>query len=260
MELVSNFIIKSGGSDFILRKRIELLKHIESTGSILQAAKEVPMSYKSAWDAIDMMNNLSPQPVLERQAGGRKGGGSKLTKFGKNLIAMYEKIDSLQDEFLKFIEQNSDIKSGEILNLQRIAMQISARNIFLGRVKSIQNGAVNSNIVITLNGGVDISSIITKTSAENLGLVEDKEVKAIIKSTSVMIAASKDIAISARNIIEGTIDEIIRGEVNAEVSLDIGGGQILTSVITANSLDTLGLKVGKTAFGVIKSSEVMIGL
>ncbi|QKF65395.1 TOBE domain-containing protein [Campylobacter corcagiensis] len=260
MELISDFIIRQNGDDMLIKKRIKLLKEIEKTGSILKAAKEIPMSYKSAWDAIDAINNLSPKPVLDRQAGGRKGGGSKLTKYGKSLVNMYEKIEKIQSEFLKFISKNTDINLGEISNLERIAMQISARNVFLGKVLSIKNDAVNSNVVVELNGGAKISSTITTTSAKNLELKEDLEVKAIIKSSSVMIAKDENITISARNIIKGEIVEISKGEVNAEVRLNIGKNQILTSVITLNSVERLGLKVGEIAFGVIKSSEIMIGL
>ncbi|NLY04122.1 MAG: TOBE domain-containing protein [Campylobacter sp.] len=260
MELVSNVIIRVNDNDFALYKRIKLLKQIDKVGSILQAAKEVPMSYKSAWDAIDMMNNLSDKPVIERKAGGRYGGGSKLTEFGRNLVKIYDKIDALQDEFIHIIEQNTDINSVEILNLQRIAMQISARNVFLGEIVSIKQGAINSDIVLKLKGGVEIASIITSTSAENLGLEVGKKAKAIIKSSSVMIANNKDIAISARNILEGSVTNIVRGKVNCEISLDIGSDQILTGVITLNSIDKLGLEVGKKACGIIKSSEVMIGL
>lgn len=260
MELISDFIIRQNGDDMLIKKRIKLLKEIEKTGSILKAAKEIPMSYKSAWDAIDAINNLSPKPVLDRQAGGRKGGGSKLTKYGKSLVNMYEKIEKIQSEFLKFISKNTDINLGEISNLERIAMQISARNVFLGKVLSIKNDAVNSNVVVELNGGTKISSTITTTSAKNLELKENLEVKTIIKSSSVMIAKDENIAISARNIIKGEIVEISKSEVNAEVRLNIGKNQILTSVITLNSVEGLGLKVGEIAFGVIKSSEIMIGL
>ena len=67
-------------------------------------------------------------------------------------------------------------------------MKISARNVLRGKVKKVVHGAVNSEIVVELSRGVEIVSIITKTSAENLGLVEGKEVSAVIKATNVMIA------------------------------------------------------------------------
>ena len=66
-------------------------------------------------------------------------------------------------------------------------MKLSARNVFKGKVKSIQHGAVNSEVIVQLPGGVDIVSIITKTAAQNLALKEGKEVYAIIKATNVIL-------------------------------------------------------------------------
>ncbi len=66
-------------------------------------------------------------------------------------------------------------------------MKISARNILKGRVKTINPGAVNTEVVVELPGGSEIVSIITKTSAESLRLVSGKEVYAIIKASNVMI-------------------------------------------------------------------------
>ena len=65
--------------------------------------------------------------------------------------------------------------------------EISARNILKGKIKKITHGAVNSEITIELLGGIEIVSIITKSSAERLGLKNGKEVSAIIKASSVMI-------------------------------------------------------------------------
>lgn len=67
-------------------------------------------------------------------------------------------------------------------------MKISARNVLKGKVKRIVHGAVNSEVVVELPGGGEITSIITKNSAENMNLKEGHEVYAVIKATSVMLA------------------------------------------------------------------------
>jgi molybdopterin-binding protein len=67
-------------------------------------------------------------------------------------------------------------------------MEISARNQLKGTVKKIEHGAVNSEVTIELDGGVQIVSIITKESAEQLKLAGDKEVYAVIKASDVMVA------------------------------------------------------------------------
>jgi molybdopterin-binding protein len=66
--------------------------------------------------------------------------------------------------------------------------------------------------------------------------------------------------ISARNILKGKIVEVHKGATVASVKIDIGGGSVLTSTITNDAVDSLGLAVGKEAYAVIKASEVMIGI
>jgi molybdopterin-binding protein len=66
-------------------------------------------------------------------------------------------------------------------------MKISARNALKGKVKRITPGAVNTEVIIELPGGVEIVSVITKTSAESLGLVVGKDAYAVIKASNVMI-------------------------------------------------------------------------
>ena len=66
-------------------------------------------------------------------------------------------------------------------------MKISARNVLKGKVKNVAHGVVNSEITVELAGGVEVVSIITKASAEHLGLAEGKEVYAVVKASNVMI-------------------------------------------------------------------------
>ena len=67
-------------------------------------------------------------------------------------------------------------------------MRISARNVLKGKVKSVNHGAVNSEIVVELPGGTQVVSIITKQSAQDLKLAEGAQVYAVIKASNVMIA------------------------------------------------------------------------
>ena len=68
-------------------------------------------------------------------------------------------------------------------------MKISARNVLKGKVKSLTHGAVNSEVVVELPGGQEIVSVLTKASAERLGLSQGKEVYAVIKASSAVLAA-----------------------------------------------------------------------
>jgi molybdopterin-binding protein len=67
-------------------------------------------------------------------------------------------------------------------------MKISARNVLKGKVKQVNTGAVNNEVIVALEGGQEIVSIITKSSSERLGLAPGKEVYAVIKASNVMIA------------------------------------------------------------------------
>jgi molybdopterin-binding protein len=66
-------------------------------------------------------------------------------------------------------------------------MKISARNALKGKVKKVTPGAVNTEVIIELPGGIEIVSVITKTSAESLGLAVGKDAYAVIKASNVMI-------------------------------------------------------------------------
>ena len=67
-------------------------------------------------------------------------------------------------------------------------MKVSARNVLKGKVRGVKHGTVNSEIIIELPGGIQIVSIITKRSAQDLRLSKGKQVYAVIKATNVMIA------------------------------------------------------------------------
>lgn len=68
-------------------------------------------------------------------------------------------------------------------------MKISARNTFKGTVKKVVTGAVNAEVTLEVAPGIEIVSIISKDSAETLGLAEGKEAYAVIKASDVMVAA-----------------------------------------------------------------------
>ena len=65
--------------------------------------------------------------------------------------------------------------------------------------------------------------------------------------------------LSARNIIKGKILEVKLGATTAHVRIDVGGGTVITSSITNEAVEALGLKVGDAAYAVIKASDVMVG-
>jgi len=73
--------------------KILLLENINSCGSISAAGRAMNMSYKRAWDLVDDINRICRRPAVERQAGGKNGGGAMLTPFGMSLVERYRKIE-----------------------------------------------------------------------------------------------------------------------------------------------------------------------
>ena len=73
--------------------KIALLEQIGSCGSISAAGRAMDMSYKRAWDLVDEINRLCGRDTVERQTGGKNGGGAVLTSFGEELIARYRRIE-----------------------------------------------------------------------------------------------------------------------------------------------------------------------
>ena len=73
--------------------KIRLLEQIASCGSISAAGRAMDMSYKRAWDLVDEINRICKRAAVERQTGGKNGGGAMLTPFGESLVTRYRKIE-----------------------------------------------------------------------------------------------------------------------------------------------------------------------
>ncbi len=72
--------------------KASLLARIAETRSISQSARQMKMSYRRAWQLIEAMNKCFRQPLVESIAGGSKGGGSRLSRMGKEVLALYNAL------------------------------------------------------------------------------------------------------------------------------------------------------------------------
>jgi molybdate transport system regulatory protein len=73
--------------------KIDLLEAIDSAGSITAAAHSLGMSYRRAWLLVDTMNRCFRSPVVEAEAGGKRGGGARLTRLGSEVAERYRRIE-----------------------------------------------------------------------------------------------------------------------------------------------------------------------
>ncbi len=98
--------IESEKQRFLGPGRVELLERIADTGSINQAAKQMGMSYKKAWEMVNSLNTQVSIPLVVTQTGGEKGGGAILTEEARQLITYYH---LLRERFQAFLEQETTL-------------------------------------------------------------------------------------------------------------------------------------------------------
>lgn len=258
MELSSPLTLEMLGQPFLLEKRISLLHAIEAQGSISKAAKEVPMSYKSAWEAVDMMNSLSPEPIVCRETGGKDGGGTTITTYGKQLLENYAVLKREHTHFLKRLSELTDIQSGAFKTIERLSLQISARNQMRAKVVSVACEYLNAKINLELKSGKVLVAVITKEAVENLNIEKDQYVTVIFKSSAVLLSEVSDATLED-NRLEGIVEKIDADIENAKVLIDIGSHDKIVSVISKEILENIKLKEGYPVRIGIEANNIMVG-
>lgn len=260
IELGGSVWLTVGGENLGGPGRIALLAQIAEQGSITHAAKAVKMSYKAAWDAIDAMNNLAGEPLVQRMAGGKGGGGTVLTQRGMQLVENFRLIEREHHRFVSELSVQAEGIADDFLLLRRMSMKTSARNHFAGQVTRVQRGSVNDEIEIEAAGGHKVVAIVTHESAEGLGLAVGAQAFALVKASSVVVVTDAEGAkFSARNRLTGKVSRLVPGAVNTEVVIDLAGGGSVAAIITNESSSTLELTEGATATAIFKASSVIVG-
>ena len=140
-------------------------------------------------------------------------------------------------------------------------MKVSARNVLPATVKSVRQGTVNAEVVMSLENGEALVATVSVESAKALGLVSGTKVMALIKASWVMLINKEEaISLSARNRLSGTVRSVRTGEVSAEVELDLTGGLTLVAVVTVRTVLDLGVRAGLPMVAVFKASHLMLAL
>jgi molybdate transport system regulatory protein len=140
-------------------------------------------------------------------------------------------------------------------------MKASARNQFTGTVSEVLLGAVNAEVHINLKGGQMIVAAITKESIDVLAIKKGIEVVALIKAPQIILVTDfGGYQLSARNQLQGIVKQIKRGAVNAEVDIELSGGEHVVTTVTNESVETLGLHEGVAATAVFKAGAVILAV
>lgn len=239
-------------------RRISLLKQIAQTGSISQGAKNAGISYKSAWDAINEMNQLSEQSLVDRATGGKGGGGAVLTRYGQRLIQLYDLLAQIQQKAFDVLSDDDALPLDSLLAaISRFSLQTSARNQWFGTVTQRDHQQVQQHVDILLaDGTTRLKVAITAQSGERLGLDEGKEVLVLLKAPWVSVTRDPQVAAAADNQLPCRISHIQRGEEQCEVLMTLPDGQTLCATLPL--ADAAGLEEGANVTAFFNADRIIL--
>jgi molybdate transport system regulatory protein len=240
---------------------INLLNAIDKTGSINQAAKQVGLSYKGAWQIIERVNIVSPKTLVSTAVGGNKGGGSYLTDAGKSLISLFLHLQQQHQQFLKKL--NADIANNPelVLLLQRLVVKTSANNQLFGKISALRIGAVNMEADVILKSGEKITTTLSCTASHELNLAIDLDAVLLINDSDITLINDSDIVnFFAKNRLRGTILSLHQNEINAKAILLLVGGETLSVSISDQDIEQLTLKVGSKIWAIFKTNTPILGI
>jgi molybdate transport system regulatory protein len=260
-EVDGRFWLNIEGESFAGHGRITLLEQIQQTGSISAAARAMRMSYKAAWDAVDAMNNLAPEPLMTRRAGGAGGGGTALTDYGLRVVRHYRQAHRLHRRFLAELAASTPAPDDIHSLIRRFSMRTSARNHLLGTVAELREGAVNDEAVINIGEKQTIRASVTRRSSRELGLDRPgREVHVLIKAPFVVLCERSDARVSVANRIPGRVIAVDQGAVQSEVRVEISEGRTLTAMISRDSAAEEWLQPGNQVFALVSPAHVVLAV
>ncbi|HEX4986572.1 MAG TPA: TOBE domain-containing protein [Burkholderiales bacterium] len=259
LELETGFGALLGGN------RIRLLEAVDRQGSISKAARSIPMSYKAAWDALEELNNLADEPVILRSIGGAGGGGTKLTDYGRRLVAMFRAIEAEYQAAMDQLYRESDAAEGADKAafqrlLRRITLRSSARNQFVGTVSRVESDAVDALVFLSIDEGFEIAVRVTADSVKRLDLAPGREAIALVKAPAVDLLAGSHERAADTNYMDGVVSRMTRGPVNTEVVIDIplARARHVTAVVPSGVATELGLKTGSQVTAAFSASSAIL--
>jgi molybdate transport system regulatory protein len=259
LQLHGSLWMSVDGQDIGGHGRIKLLRAVAEQGSITRAAQAFGMSYKAAWDAINRMNELAGEPLVERVIGGRGGGSTQLTEHGRRVIARYAQVDAVHQRFIRLLDEGAMDLDEEFSLLKVLNVKTSARNQWVGSISAIRAGAVNDEVEVLLPGGARLLATVTRTSTETLGLRLKQTVIVLVKSSAVLLATGlQEARVSAGNRLEGVVTAVTPGAVNAEVLVEAEGGVPVVAIVTQASVEALGLRPGAAVTALVKASDLLL--
>ena len=202
-------------------RRLEVLRLVGQSGSISQAAREVGISYKAAWQAIDTLTNLSGVALVDRTVGGSGGGGARITAQGQELLALADALAVARRQVLSRYGGGAALAGG-------LGLRTSMRNQLpctVLRCEALAPDDPMATVTLQTSGGACLQSSITWESADLLGLVPGMAVLVLCKATAVRIGAADTAPCAPGNCqLIGEVERVTSGQSSDEVVLAMDGG------------------------------------
>ena len=269
MEVKGRIWIKNRNINFLGHGKIELLEKIQKLGSISKAAKEMKMSYKAAWDSIDMMNKASNEPLVMRSTGGRGGGGTQVTKKGKEAIKIFRGLEEAQEKLLHFFQADLDswqeasqnTLDNSLKDAKSYVIKTSARNQFFGNILTIEKDDLSAKVTIELTDKIKIISKITLDSLKELNLMPEMNCFALIKANWVFVSKnepSKEQAKSYENLYVGKVLSTKENKENVQLEIDCDGIIFCANIQKKSQHE--GFKEKEKLYFGFESSNVILGI
>jgi len=257
--LNAEFSMQLSSSQKLAGSSIALLERIDVSGSITQAAKDCGISYRSAWQLIERLQNSSANALITRSAGGVQGGGSRLTNGGRELIRIYRMAEIQHSRFVELLGEAIAEYETYTTFMRRWFMKTSVRNQLYGSVQLIAKGAVNSEVVVEIGGSDPLTAIITNDGANEMNLSIGKEVAALVRESSIFLCAGESMPnVSARNRLKGRVLHCCEGVVCSEVTVELSGGKAMTAMISFESMAEMKLWPDSPVWVCFKASDVIL--
>jgi molybdate transport system regulatory protein len=252
--------LRSGGRLLVGRDRIKLLEAVAEHGSITKAAKVAGFSYKTAWDAVNSINNLLPSPAFVTKAGGRSGGGAEVTAEGKRLIATFHRLEERMSRISSLIAEEG-LEGHEEFLLWSVGIKISTRNVFQTEIVQLKKSPVDVEVTLKVSAENSILSIVTNEAAVELGLTPGRKALALVKSSFVNLAPIDHASEKpGKNRFIGTVKRRTDGISKSEILLDIGDGKTMTSVIPRQTAEDLEIEEGAQAAATFDAANVILAV
>lgn len=256
-DLSASLILRRGALARVGLERIALIEAVGALGSISAAAKQLGLSYKGAWDGVQALNNLFDAPLITANAGGKAGGAAVVTARGRAVIKAFREVEREIGAALARLEAGLASPSQDLGELfWSLGLRTSARNALRGTVARIVDGEVTATVTLSLGDGVEIVSIITRRSRDELGLAVGKPAIALIKSSFVSLAASGS-PDDGLNRLAGVIVDREDGVAASEISLTLVAGKTLVATVS-HDMAVPGL--GDRVVALVEPSNVILAV